>query len=1082
MKILQVRFKNLNSLTGEWLIDLTHPAFACDGIFAITGPTGAGKTTLLDAICLALYGRTPRLGKISKSGNEIMSRQTGECFAEVTFETRAGRFCCHWSQHRAHKKADGELQPPKQELSKAGSGNIVESKIRGVADQIEAVTGMDFDRFTRSMLLAQGAFAAFLQATPDERAPILEQITGTEIYSLISMRVHERQRSEQEKLNLLLAEMTGITILEPEQEAELEQELEARRKEEADIGIRCTATEKAIAWLDGIQGLKKDIAILAGESDKLLEAVAAFKPQRDKLDRSLAAALLDGAYSTLAALRAQQKNDLNALKAGEDALPGLAALALAQTKALQEAEQRSALAKDALNAVAPLLQQVRFLDSKLADQALEVARGEADIKKDEAGIKAEELLARKEQEKYSKALSVLESADNYLSAQAHDEWLVSGLTAVEERCAALLAMRADIVRKETELAKAETTLAKAAHALKNIAKQGAARGQKLTALAKDIAQDKKDLADLLQGRALREYRTDKEALLRELALLARIAELEQLRTKLEEGKPCPLCGAEQHPFALGAVPVPDETERKIDALATLIGKAESLEAAVRLREAEELSTRLQTAEAEKQEEAALHRKQSAEAALGALRESLEALRTDYVNCKQTLLEKLFPLGIDAICDDKIPNLLASLEQRLRLWRDKVAAKAETEKSLAALSGEIKRLNAVIETKNAALAQKKTHLERLKQNQASKSAERASLFGDKKPDAEERRLTKTLAEAEKAEKKALNRQSELHQQCAGAKAGIESVKQSLARRLPELEKQEAEFLQALAPTGFVDEADFLGAMLNAGQRQALAARARELDDSLTDLGARRKDREKSLAAEIARKLTDAPREDLEAQFAVDNDSLRKAREALAAMKHVLQENARAKDLMRSKQTEVDAQKKECLRWGNLHVLIGSADGKKYRNFAQGLTFEMLIGHANLQLRKMTDRYLLIRDDTSPLELNVIDNYQAGEIRTAKNLSGGESFIVSLALALGLSHMAGKTVRVDSLFLDEGFGTLDDESLDTALDTLAGLRQEGKLIGVISHVAAIQERIGTRIEVAPRQGGRSQILGPGCSGKS
>ena len=101
MRILQVRFKNLNSLVGEWQIDLMHPAFASDGIFAITGPTGAGKTTILDAICLALYGRTPRLNKVTKSGNEIMSRQTGECFAEATFETQTGRYRCHWRQHRA---------------------------------------------------------------------------------------------------------------------------------------------------------------------------------------------------------------------------------------------------------------------------------------------------------------------------------------------------------------------------------------------------------------------------------------------------------------------------------------------------------------------------------------------------------------------------------------------------------------------------------------------------------------------------------------------------------------------------------------------------------------------------------------------------------------------------------------------------------------------------------------------------------------------------------------------------------------------------------------------------------------------
>ena len=122
MRILGVRFKNLNSLVGEWQIDFTHPAYASDGIFAITGPTGAGKTTIMDAVCLALYGSTPRLNKVTKSGNEIMSRQTGECFAEVTFETGKGRYRCHWSQRRARKKPDGELQQARHEIADADTG------------------------------------------------------------------------------------------------------------------------------------------------------------------------------------------------------------------------------------------------------------------------------------------------------------------------------------------------------------------------------------------------------------------------------------------------------------------------------------------------------------------------------------------------------------------------------------------------------------------------------------------------------------------------------------------------------------------------------------------------------------------------------------------------------------------------------------------------------------------------------------------------------------------------------------------------------------------------------------------------
>jgi len=144
MRILKLRFKNLNSLAGEWSIDFTHPAYVSPGIFAITGPTGSGKTTILDAICLALYGQTPRLKTISKSTNEIMTRNAAECFAEVEFESQVGRFVCHWSQRRAHKKPEGELQPPKHEIADQASGKVLENKLQRGAERVIQTTGLDF--------------------------------------------------------------------------------------------------------------------------------------------------------------------------------------------------------------------------------------------------------------------------------------------------------------------------------------------------------------------------------------------------------------------------------------------------------------------------------------------------------------------------------------------------------------------------------------------------------------------------------------------------------------------------------------------------------------------------------------------------------------------------------------------------------------------------------------------------------------------------------------------------------------------------------------------------------------------------
>ena len=263
------------------------------------------------------------------------------------------------------------------------------------------------------------------------------------------------------------------------------------------------------------------------------------------------------------------------------------------------------------------------------------------------------------------------------------------------------------------------------------------------------------------------------------------------------------------------------------------------------------------------------------------------------------------------------------------------------------------------------------------------------------------------------------------------------------------------------------------------RNTLAQREQELLTERAELEARLADRIAQLAAEREKQVTDRTREELDETLATLRDTLKTQQEAIGGLRQKLHDNHMVKLAHQERTAAVEAQRRECRRWNDLHDLIGSADGKKYRNFVQVLTFEIMIEHANRQLRRMTDRYLLLRNKEQPLELDVIDGYQAGEIRSTKNLSGGESFIVSLALALGLSQMASKTVRVDSLFLDEGFGTLDEDTLDTALDTLAGLHRDGKLIGVISHVAALKERIGTQIQVTPKTGGRSVVSGHGCS---
>jgi len=378
-----------------------------------------------------------------------------------------------------------------------------------------------------------------------------------------------------------------------------------------------------------------------------------------------------------------------------------------------------------------------------------------------------------------------------------------------------------------------------------------------------------------------------------------------------------------------------------------------------------------------------------------------------------------------------------------------------------------------------LATRLKGLEILKAEFQSLSASRYELFGQKDADVEEKRLAAAVKEAEEAREKARSVHDGMEKEIAGLKDRIASLREKTGNQATELVRVEQRLMERIKKAGFEDEDDYRSAWLTEEEREALAKQENSLATKRAELEARRKDRSEALASERKKELTDLSVEALRVRSAKSETMLKLLREDMGAIKNSLGENEKLKERQKEQLGSIDAQKEECARWDELHQLIGSADGKKFRNFAQGLTFEIMVSHANRQLLKMTDRYVLIRDDSQPLELCVADNYQAGEIRSTKNLSGGEAFIVSLALALGLSHMASRNVRVDSLFLDEGFGTLDEDALETALETLAGLQQDGKLIGVISHVAALKERIGTQIQVIPQTRGRSIIEGPGCT---
>ena len=1220
MRILGVRFKNLNSLVGESQVDFTDPEYVSDGIFAITGPTGAGKTTILDAICLGIYGRTPRLERITKNSNEIMSRQTGECFAEVTFETQKGCYRSHWSQHRARKKPEGELQPARHEIADADGGTVLESKMSRVGEFVEKVTGMDFERFTRSMMLAQGEFAAFLNAPADERAPILEQITGSEIYSLISMKVHERRREERDKVDLLQAELKGIEIIGEDEVKALQTDLKERRLTGVELEGKVEGLRKSAIWLERVTTLEKETLELDEKLRDMAQRRQAFEPDLKRLERAGNALGLEGDYKGVDALRGQQHGEIKELDDSRERLPGKEKACVDALSAQKATEAQLNGARTRQQSEAQVIKKVRELDTRLIEQKKQVEEKEKSISDAEKQAAKHQNDIKEIEQLLEKSVVVLETVKDYQTKHAPDAALLTDLAvidrgfsllrdceakqtavcqalrvSVEKEDAALLESRkfeADHEKSRLEFEKREMELKQLAKDIKDVLK-----GRDIGRLRdeRDVLKDRERL--LLQTRETLE-RIDKEGtaldslksgleklhadsdrfsgeiksateqkvlvekvisgLETEVSLRSRIRDFEEERKRLEAGRPCPLCGATVHPFARGNIPELDKAEtdliKKKDELKTVaeaLGElqAEQVKASEGIKHTEKEMTEKKTArdKNEKESDDALSRlnidtspenraakvleeiasaqtkiseisgivaiadekgknEKSVQSDLEELRGKRDALSKSLQDARHKLekagqdhgrlvrdrdaafaeaekarasaLLDLKPFGILQISSSDLDAISNDLTEQKDAWQAKQDEKTDHEKKVGDLKAESHKTSALLDSLERDLVTRRKERDDLAQLYSSLGKSRQELFGEKDADQEEKRLAGAIEQADKSLEKAREAHGQIEKEISALKEKTDLLKRKTGNRAKELTLAEKSLNDRIKKAGFKDEADFLSARLNDEERQLLTDKEKAQIKEKTELDARKKDKTVSLAFERDKRLTDQSAGVLLENISTCDSDLKMIRLDIGGIEKSLSANEKMRKKQKERLKNIDAQKEECARWDDLHQLIGSADGKKFRNFAQGLTFEMMTAHANRQLKKMSDRYMLIRDASQPLELNVIDNYQAGEIRSTKNLSGGESFIVSLALALGLSHMASRNVRVDSLFLDEGFGTLDDEALETALETLAELQQDGKLIGVISHVTALKERIGTQIQVTAGTGGRSSIAGPGC----
>jgi exonuclease SbcC len=625
MKILRIGGKNLASLAGEFEVDFESEPLASSGLFAISGPTGAGKSTLLDALCLALYDATPRLIKGPRVGNylpdvgdetlsvadrrTLMRRGTADAFAEVDFVGNDGqRYRARWSVRRSRNRAAGALQPSTMSLQQLPGLQALGGTKTEVLAEAERRIGLSFEQFTRSVLLAQNEFSAFLRTDENERGELLETLTGSAVYSDISRRAFERWRQEQEAMRRLTARLQDHAPLAPDARAGLDAEHAAAQDALAAAETRRASLERQLRWHQELDRLRAaetqaDSALAAARAD--VDAAAERRRRLATLDAVQPARAL---VTDLNRLAGEQRQVQAQLAAGEHDLARALEAQQQAARGLMEAERKLEAAEDAQRAAAPQLDRAKALDATL--DALAPAHAKARAARD--GVHAESTQARAalqaKTEERDAGRRALHDAGTWLAAHRTQETLATQWTRWDQRLAqaeqaarqaAASAQALDAARTGAEQAAASAQ--RTAHALAASVElldvREAARRQaaaSLDAIDADVLrverrtldQRREHLASLDHTwQALRTHRgrladldaqaaqaTQARAAAQEgleaaraagSALDAAVAQaermlkaaqlacadgVEKLRATLVDEEPCPVCGGTEHPY------------------------------------------------------------------------------------------------------------------------------------------------------------------------------------------------------------------------------------------------------------------------------------------------------------------------------------------------------------------------------------------------------------------------------------------------------------------------------------------------------------------------------------------------------